>query len=119
MTKTKEKSLYSVWFVVPSLAIFLIFFLWPVISSLYYSMTVWNFETATFNGLENYKLFFTDPAMSSSVPHTLLYVSSVVPASTSSTKPKYWSQLHGIPLLLNGSSKKVLFILAPSRYSTL
>ena len=73
MTKTKEKSLYSVWFVVPSLAIFLIFFLWPVISSLYYSMTVWNFETATFNGLENYKLFFTDPAMSSSVPHTLLY----------------------------------------------
>ena len=43
MTKTKEKSLYSVWFVVPSLAIFLIFFLWPVVSSLYYSMTVWNF----------------------------------------------------------------------------
>ena len=73
MTKAKEKSLYSVWFVVPSLAIFLIFFLWPVVSSLYYSMTVWNFETATFNGLENYRLFFTDPAMSTSVPHTLLY----------------------------------------------
>ena len=73
MTKTKEKSLYSVWFVIPSLAIFILFFLWPVISSLYYSMTVWNFETATFNGLENYKLFFTDPAMSTSVPHTLLY----------------------------------------------
>ena len=77
MTKTKEKSLYSVWFVVPSLAIFLIFFLWPVVSSLYYSMTVWNFETATFNALENYKLFFTDPAMSTSVPHTLLYAFAI------------------------------------------
>ena len=69
----KKKNIYSVWFVVPSLTIFIIFFLWPVVSSLYYSMTVWNFETATFNGLENYKLFFTDPAMSTSVPHTLLY----------------------------------------------
>jgi carbohydrate ABC transporter membrane protein 1, CUT1 family (TC 3.A.1.1.-) len=69
----KKKNIYSVWFVVPSLTIFIIFFLWPVVSSLYYSMTVWNFETATFNGLQNYKLFFTDPAMSTSVPHTLLY----------------------------------------------
>ncbi len=73
MKMTKEKKLYSAWFVLPSLSIFLVFFLFPVVSSLYYSMTVWNFETATFNGLQNYELFFTDPAMSSSVPHTLIY----------------------------------------------
>lgn len=73
MKGNRDKSLYAIWFVFPSLAIYIVFFLWPVVSSLYYSMTVWNFETATFNGLQNYKLFFTDPAMSSSVPHTLLY----------------------------------------------
>lgn len=65
--------MYPAWFVIPSLAIFCIFFLWPIITSLYYSLTVWNFETARFTGLDNYKLFFSEHAMSSSVVHTLIY----------------------------------------------
>ncbi len=73
MKTKKEKNLYPLWFVIPSLAIFVIFFLWPIISSLYYSLTVWNFETAKFCGLDNYKLFFSEHAMSSSVAHTLIY----------------------------------------------
>ena len=58
---------------IPSLIIFCVFFLWPIITSLYYSLTVWNFETARFTGLDNYKLFFSEHAMSSSVVHTLIY----------------------------------------------
>ncbi len=73
MKHKKEKNLYPIWFVLPSLVIFTVFFLWPVISSLYYSLTVWNFETASFCGLDNYALFFSDPSTSSSVGHTLLY----------------------------------------------
>ncbi len=73
MKHKREKNLYPIWFVLPSLIIFAVFFLWPVVTSLYYSLTVWNFETATFCGLENYELFFTDPSTSSSVGHTLLY----------------------------------------------
>ena len=73
MKTRKEKNLYPVWFVLPSLIIFGIFFLWPVISSLYYSMTVWNFETAKFTGLDNYELFFSEYAMRTSVVHTLIY----------------------------------------------
>ena len=65
--------MYPAWFVIPSLAIFCVFFLWPIITSLYYSLTVWNFETARFTGLDNYKLFFSEHAMSSSVVHTLIY----------------------------------------------
>ena len=73
MKSHKEKSLYPMWFVIPSLIIFGVFFLWPIITSLYYSLTVWNFETAKFCGLDNYKLFFSEHAMSSSVVHTLIY----------------------------------------------
>ena len=72
--KTKNaKNMYPIWFVLPSVIIFGIFFLWPILSSLYYSLTVWNFETAKFTGLGNYKLFFSEHAMSSSVIHTLIY----------------------------------------------
>ena len=73
MKSKKEKSIYPLWFVLPSIIIFAVFFLWPIISSLYYSMTVWNFETAKFCGLDNYKLFFSEHAMSSSVIHSLIY----------------------------------------------
>ncbi len=69
----KKKNMYPFWFVIPSLIIFCVFFLWPIITSLYYSLTVWNFETARFTGLDNYKLFFSEHAMSSSVVHTLIY----------------------------------------------
>lgn len=71
--KSKSHQLYSFWFVVPSLVIFAVFFLYPIISSLYYSMTVWNFDTATFCGLDNYKMFFSENALSSSIVHTLIY----------------------------------------------
>ncbi|MBQ1492153.1 MAG: sugar ABC transporter permease [Blautia sp.] len=69
----KKKSQYPLWFILPSVTIFAVFFLWPIVSSLYYSLTVWNFETAKFCGLDNYKLFFSEHAMSSSVVHTLIY----------------------------------------------
>ncbi|MBQ9504972.1 MAG: sugar ABC transporter permease [Lachnospiraceae bacterium] len=75
-TKTREKTMYSIWFVIPSLVIFAIFFLWPIISSLYYSLTVWNFDTATFCGLDNFKMFFSENSLSSSVLHTLIYAFS-------------------------------------------
>ena len=73
MKAKKKHGLYPLWFVLPSLIIFCVFFLWPVVSSLYYSLTVWNFDTARFCGLDNYKLFFSEYAMRSSVVHTLIY----------------------------------------------
>lgn len=71
--KKRENKLYSFWFVVPSLVIFGVFFLYPIITSLYYSMTVWNFDSAVFCGLDNYKMFFSENSLSSSIVHTLIY----------------------------------------------
>lgn len=72
-SKNKDNKLYSFWFVVPALVIFGIFFLYPIITSLYYSLTVWNFDTATFCGLDNFKMFFSENSLSSSIVHTLIY----------------------------------------------
>lgn len=71
--KKRERTLYSFWFVVPALAIYAVFFLYPIVTSLYYSMTVWNFDTAKFTGLDNYKMFFSEISLSSSIVHTLIY----------------------------------------------
>ncbi|MBQ9348900.1 MAG: sugar ABC transporter permease [Oscillibacter sp.] len=76
MKLKSESALYPFWFVLPSLIIFAVFFLYPIVTSLYYSMTVWNFDSATFTGLENYKLFFSDRSLSTSVVHTLIYAFS-------------------------------------------
>ncbi len=73
MKTKRDHSIYPVWFVLPSLVIFAVFFLWPIVTSLYYSLTVWNFDTAKFCGLDNYKLFFSEYSMSSSVIHTMIY----------------------------------------------
>ena len=70
--KKKQKTLYPAWFVLPSLIIFTVFFLVPIIQSLYYSMTVWNFDSAKFCGFDNYVLFFSEHELSSSVVHTLI-----------------------------------------------
>jgi len=64
---------YSTWFVVPALAIFTLFFLIPMISSLFFSMTVWNFDSFTFNGVKNFELFFTDDSLSIGIKNTIVY----------------------------------------------
>jgi len=64
---------YSTWFVVPALAVFAVFFLVPMVSSLFFSMTVWSFNSFKFCGFENFKLFFTDDSLSIGIKNTLIY----------------------------------------------
>lgn len=71
--KQRSKAYYPLWFALPLLLIYGIFFLYPIVTSFYYSMTVWNFNSATFNGLKNFKLFFSEASLSTSVVHTLIY----------------------------------------------
>ena len=64
---------YSTWFIVPALAVFAVFFLVPMVSSLFFSMTVWSFNSFKFCGFENFKLFFTDDSLSIGIKNTLIY----------------------------------------------
>ncbi|HBB61024.1 MAG TPA: ABC transporter [Lachnospiraceae bacterium] len=69
----KRKTPYPIVFLMPALIIFLIFFLIPIVTSFYYSLTVWDLTSAKFVGMQNFVNFFSDQALSSSVVHTLIY----------------------------------------------
>lgn len=68
-----NKKMYSGWFLVPSMAIFLVLFIIPMVISLFFSLTVWDFENFTFVGLENFKLFFSEHSLNIGIVNTLKY----------------------------------------------
>ncbi len=68
-----KKKIYSIWFIVPAMAIFCVFFLLPMVISFFFSMTVWDFNSYTFCGFDNFKTFFGDSSLSISIKNTLIY----------------------------------------------
>ena len=68
-----KKKIYSNWFIVPAMVIFAVFFLLPMIISFFFSMTVWDFNSFTFCGFDNFKTFFSDSSLYSSILNTLIY----------------------------------------------
>ena len=69
----KKEKIYSIWFLMPAFVIFAVFFLIPVLSSFFYSLTIWDFKTFTFCGFDNYVMFFSEPSLNTSLIHTLVY----------------------------------------------
>jgi raffinose/stachyose/melibiose transport system permease protein len=68
-----KKKMYSGWFLVPALTIFTLFFIIPMVVSLFFSMTVWNFRDFKFIGLDNFKMFFTERSLNIGIKNTLMY----------------------------------------------
>jgi raffinose/stachyose/melibiose transport system permease protein len=64
---------YSNWFFLPSAVIYSVLFLVPTFASLYFSLTRWSLFDSKFVGLENFKLFFQEPALVKGFTNTLLY----------------------------------------------
>lgn len=64
---------YPLWFLIPGAAIYLILFAYPTFTSFYYSLTRWSLTTVEFIGLDNYELFFSEPALVASVTNTFVY----------------------------------------------
>ena len=61
------------WFYLPALAIFFVLFLLPTFSSFYYSLTRWTLFESEFIGLDNFKAFFEEPALTKGLTNTLIY----------------------------------------------
>ena len=53
-----KKKIYSKWFLVPSMTIFTVMFVIPLLLSLFFSLTVWNFDGFTFCGIDNLSCSF-------------------------------------------------------------
>ncbi|MDO3435049.1 sugar ABC transporter permease [Rhizobium sp. CBN3] len=76
MTETRphsRKSPYPLWFFIPAAIIYGVLFLFPTISSLWYSLTRWDLSTAQFIGLENFQQFFSEPFLVKGLINTLIY----------------------------------------------
>jgi len=68
-----KKSPYPYWFYLPAFIVFFIFFLLPTGSSFYFSLTRWTLFDSEWIGLENFKQFFSEPALTRSLTNTLIY----------------------------------------------
>jgi len=64
---------YSHWFLAPSFIIYIIFFIIPTVVSVYFSLTVWSFDSSRFCGLENYRIFFSEYALTIGIKNTFIY----------------------------------------------
>lgn len=68
-----KKKTYSIWFLIPAFVLFVIFYIIPTISSLYYSLTIWNIDGAEFCGLDNFKMFFSENSLNIGIKNTLIF----------------------------------------------
>jgi raffinose/stachyose/melibiose transport system permease protein len=71
--KYDKYSIYSYSFALPAVIIFSVLFVIPALMGAYYSFTFWDFETARFAGLANFKNIFTDISLRVAIPNTLIF----------------------------------------------
>jgi raffinose/stachyose/melibiose transport system permease protein len=64
---------YPLWFLIPGIGFYAVLFAYPTFTSFYYSLTRWTLTDVEFIGLDNYFLFFSEPALVTSVVNTFLY----------------------------------------------
>lgn len=68
-----NKKIYSSWFLVPLLAIYILLFIVPTLVSFFFSLTVWRLTDFEFIGFQNFKTFFTEPSLNIGIKNTFLY----------------------------------------------
>jgi raffinose/stachyose/melibiose transport system permease protein len=72
-SRRRRRSPYPYWFYLPAFAVFFVFFLLPTFSSFYYSLTRWTLFDSQFIGLDNFRQFFEEPALTKGLTNTLIY----------------------------------------------
>ena len=73
MRVRRVPSPYPNWFYLPAAVVFGVLFLVPTVSSLFFSLTRWNFQSATFIGLDNFRQFFHEQNLYQGLINTLIY----------------------------------------------
>jgi raffinose/stachyose/melibiose transport system permease protein len=75
MSRESHKERVLTLFIFPALAIYLFFFIFPMFSGLYYSLTDWDgmAKTKNFVGIANYVAVFKDPYALTATVNTLIY----------------------------------------------
>lgn len=68
-----NKKIYSYWFLVPLLLIYVLMFIVPTFVSFFFSLTVWRLTDFEFVGFQNFKTFFTEPSLNIGMKNTFIY----------------------------------------------
>ena len=71
--RVQAHSPYSNWFYLPAAVIYGVLFGVPTVTAFYFSLTRWSIFDSKFTGFDNYVTFFKEPALVSSLWHTLIY----------------------------------------------
>jgi len=73
---SRQKKLFLLLFIVPSLVLYLIFYIWPFIYAFYISVFDWSgySKKMTFCGFDNYVKVFRDPIVWSGLKHNLYFL---------------------------------------------
>jgi raffinose/stachyose/melibiose transport system permease protein len=69
----QRRTPYPAWFFLPAALIYGLFFLWPTLTSFYYSLTRWSLFDATFIGFDNFIQFFREPFLVQGLTNTIIY----------------------------------------------
>jgi raffinose/stachyose/melibiose transport system permease protein len=69
----QRRSPYPAWFFLPAAIIYGLLFLWPTLTSFYFSLTRWSLFDATFIGLDNFVQFFREPFLVQGLTNTVIY----------------------------------------------
>lgn len=74
-----ENHKYPLYFSLPALTIFLVFFISPTLIGFYYSLTDWNInaDVIKFIGLDNYTQLLQEPRLMIALKNTLIFAASV------------------------------------------
>ena len=71
--RVRARSPYPTWFYLPAAVIYGVLFIVPTIIAFYFSLTRWSIFDSKFIGFGNYVTFFKEPALVTSLWHTLIY----------------------------------------------
>ena len=71
--RVRAKSPYPHWFYLPAAVIYGVLFVVPTVIAFYFSLTRWSIFDSKFIGFGNYVTFFQEPALVTSLWHTLIY----------------------------------------------
>jgi raffinose/stachyose/melibiose transport system permease protein len=68
--------LYSYKFFIPAAIVYLLFFLAPTFLSFFFSLTIWTLSDWKFTGLDNFKIFLTEPSLNIGLRNSLIYATA-------------------------------------------
>ena len=72
MTSSTSK-LYSYTFFIPAVIVYFLFFIAPTFLSFFFSLTIWTLSDWSFTGLDNFRIFLTEPSLNIGFRNSLSY----------------------------------------------